>query len=87
MDGNINDQIWLIGSTASESTIAASSYLEYFHGEITGRPPKIDLHDEKYCQTFLRSLILKDFLESSHDISDGGLAVLYQNVVFCHLRV
>ncbi len=72
---NINDQIWLIGSTASESTIAASSYLEYFHGEITGRPPKIDLHDEKYCQTFLRSLILKDFLESSHDISDGGLAV------------
>ena len=37
---NVNDQIWLIGSHKSETTIAASSYLEYFHGEVTGRPPK-----------------------------------------------
>jgi len=44
---NIEDQIWLIGSSKSEIKIAASSYLEYFHGEITGRPPKIDLLDEK----------------------------------------
>jgi len=51
---NINDHIWLIGSYKSETTIAASSYLEYFHGEITGRPPQIDLQDEKFCQSFLR---------------------------------
>ena len=37
---NLHDQIWLIGSSKSETTIAASSYLEYFHGEITGRPQK-----------------------------------------------
>ena len=72
---NIDDQIWLIGSYKSDTTIAASSYLEYFHGEITGRPPKIDLLDEKFCQSFLRNAILKDFVVSSHDISDGGLAV------------
>ncbi len=72
---NINDQIWLIGSYKSETTIAASSYLEYFHGEITGRPPKIDLLDEKLCQDFLRNAILKSFIISSHDISDGGLAI------------
>jgi phosphoribosylformylglycinamidine synthase len=72
---NINDQIWLIGSYKSETTIAASSYLEYFHGEITGRPPKIDLMDEKFCQGFLRNVILKSFVVSSHDISDGGLAI------------
>ena len=72
---NTNDQIWLIGSNNSETTIAASSYLEYFHGEITGRPPKIDLLDEKFCQSFLRNAILKNFVVSSHDISDGGLAV------------
>ena len=72
---NINDQIWLIGSYKSETTIAASSYLEYFHGEITGRPPKIDLLDEKFCQSFLRNAILKSFVASSHDISDGGLAI------------
>ncbi len=72
---NINDQIWLIGSYKSETTIAASSYLEYFHGEITGRPPKIDLLDEKFCQSFLRNAILKSFVVSAHDISDGGLAI------------
>jgi phosphoribosylformylglycinamidine synthase len=72
---NIDDQIWLIGSHKSETKIAASSYLEYFHGEITGRPPKIDLLDEKFCQSFLRNAILKGFVVSSHDISDGGLAI------------
>jgi len=72
---NIEDQIWLIGSSKSETKIAASSYLEYFHGEITGRPPKIDLMDEKFCQSFLRDSILNSFVVSSHDISDGGLAI------------
>ncbi len=72
---NINDQIWIIGSNASESSIAASSYLEYFHDLVTGRPPKIHLHDEKYCQSFLRDAIQKNYIASSHDVSDGGLAV------------
>jgi len=72
---NIEDQIWLIGSYKSDMTIAASSYLEYFHGEITGRPPKIDLLDEKFCQSFLRNAILNSLVVSSHDISDGGLAI------------
>ncbi len=72
---NTDDQIWLVGSNKSETTIAASSYLEYFHGEITGRPPKIDLLDEKFCQSLLRNAILKNLVVSSHDVSDGGLAV------------
>ena len=49
--------------------------MEYFHGEITGRPPKIDLLDEKFCQSFLRNAILNGYVVSSHDISDGGLAI------------
>jgi len=49
--------------------------LEYFHGQITGRPPKIDLLDEKFCHSLLRNAILKSFVVSSHDISDGGLAI------------
>ncbi len=72
---NFNDQIWIIGTDASESTIGASSYLEYFHGLVTGRPPKINLLDEKYCQSFIRDAILNNFITSSHDVSDGGLAV------------
>ncbi len=31
--------------------------------------------DEKLCQNFLRNAILKSFIISSHDISDGGLAI------------
>ncbi len=72
---NTDDQIWIIGSYKSEITIAATSYLEYFHGEITGRPPKIDLMDEKLCQRFLRNAIKEKFVVSSHDVSDGGLAI------------
>jgi len=72
---SINDQIWVIGSNASESTLGASSYLEYFHDLVTGRPPKINLQDEKYCQSFLRDAIMKNYIVSSHDVSDGGLAI------------
>ena len=80
---NFHDQIWLIGSDKSETTIAASSYLEYFHGEITGRPPKIDLLDEKFIQSFLRNAISKNLIVSSHDISDGGLAIaLAESCIF-----
>ena len=38
---NIDDEIWIIGSNSSEITLGASSYLEYFHGQVTGRPPDI----------------------------------------------
>ena len=31
--------------------------------------------DEKFCQSFLRNAILKSYVVSSHDISDGGLAI------------
>lgn len=72
---NINDQIWLIGSDKSESTISASSYLDYYHGLVTGRPPKLDLKDEKFCQSFLREAILRNYISSSHDVGDGGLSI------------
>ena len=72
---NIDDEIWIIGSNSSEITLGASSYLEYFHGQVTGRPPEINLEGEKLCQEIIRNSINKDFLVSCHDISDGGLSV------------
>jgi len=33
------------------------------------------LLDEKFCQSFLRNAILNSLVVSSHDISDGGLAI------------
>ncbi len=72
---NINDEIWIIGSKDSGLTLGASSYLEYFHGQITGRPPSLNLIDEKLCQLFIRNGILNNLIISSHDVSDGGLAI------------
>ena len=70
-----DDEIWIIGSNLSEITLGATSYLEYFHGQVTGRPPKINLKEEKICQEIMRNIINKEFAVSCHDISDGGLSI------------
>jgi len=72
---NINDEIWIIGSRDSDLTLGATSYLEYFHGQVTGRPPSLNLIDEKLCQLFVRNGISRNLIISSHDISDGGLVI------------
>ena len=76
---NINDQIWLVGSYSSESTLAASSYLEYFHGEIT-----VDLQALicrwKILSEFLREAILENFANISHDV--WWVVSLYRKLVF-----
>ncbi len=72
---NLNDEIWIIGSSSSEGSLAASSYLEYFHGLIEGRPPQINLNDEKVIQKIVRLGILEGLICSCHDVSDGGLAI------------
>ncbi len=75
------DTIWLLGiplETTNEDsrlTLSASSYLEEIHSLITGRPPEIDLNLELYIQEFLRQSIVDGFINSAHDISDGGMAV------------
>ncbi len=56
-------------------TLSASSYLECIHDQITGRPPLIDLDLELNVQLFLRQSIESGFINSAHDVSDGGLAV------------
>jgi phosphoribosylformylglycinamidine synthase len=55
--------------------LAGSSYLERLHGQVTGRPPEIDLALEKTVQAFLRQAIADGLVASAHDLSDGGLAV------------
>ena len=72
---NEEDEIWLIGSSSSEITLAASSYLEYFHGLTTGRPPLINLEEEKLIQKIIRLGINDSLINSCHDVSDGGLAI------------
>ncbi len=77
-----NDSIWLLGIpleidnySDDRISIGGSSYLEVFHGLVTGRPPEVDLKLEKEVQTFLRKSIREGYVRSAHDVSDGGLAV------------
>ena len=75
------DAIWLLGVSlqlepADERvSLAASSYLEVIHGQLTGRPPLVDLALEARVQAFLRQAISNNLIASAHDLSDGGLAV------------
>ncbi|MFO7629847.1 MAG: phosphoribosylformylglycinamidine synthase subunit PurL [Prochlorococcaceae cyanobacterium] len=77
------DAIWLLGVPLETGEapadprlgLAGSSYLERLHGAVTGRPPEIDLALERSVQGFLRQAIAQGLVASSHDLSDGGLAV------------
>jgi phosphoribosylformylglycinamidine synthase len=80
------DAIWLLGapleagaaalaSPDARVSLAGSSYLEVIHGQLTGRPPEVDLDLERSVQAFLRRAIAAGLVASAHDLSDGGLAV------------
>jgi len=74
------DAIWLLGVPLSEArdprvSLAATSYLERLHGQVTGRPPLTDLDLEAAVQAAVRSAIAGGLLASAHDLSDGGLGV------------
>jgi phosphoribosylformylglycinamidine synthase len=74
------DAIWLLGVPLSEVddprvSLAATSYLERLHGDVTGRPPLTDLDLEKTVQATVRAAIADGLLASAHDLSDGGLGV------------
>ncbi|WP_320663566.1 phosphoribosylformylglycinamidine synthase subunit PurL [Prochlorococcus sp. MIT 1223] len=77
---NDQDIIYLLGlpfdnKIDSRVTLSGSAYLEFIHELITGRPPEIDLDLEKQVQAFLREAISKRYIESAHDVSDGGIAI------------
>lgn len=74
------DAIWMLGAPLAAGadervTLAGTSYLECIHGQLTGRPPVIDLALERAVQAFLRQAISQGLVASAHDLSDGGLAV------------
>ena len=77
---NVGDEIWLIGvpievKLDNRIGLAGSAYLDEIHGLITGRPPMIDLELERLVGAFIRSVISQELVNSSHDVSDGGIAV------------
>lgn len=62
----------LIGKNKEE--LGASEYLKWVFNLKRGLPPQIDLEEEKRIQEFCLEAISMGFLQSAHDVSEGGLA-------------
>jgi len=89
---DVGDSVILIGTNTEE--IGASEYLKSIYQMEKGRPPHIELREEKSVQDFCREAILKGLLQSAHDISEGGLAVCLAECTFssprmlgCHIAI
>jgi phosphoribosylformylglycinamidine synthase II len=70
MEGHL---IYLIGDTKPE--IGGSEFLKEYYAIVTGDCPSLDLDLEKKTQQTLLTVIKKGWIESAHDLSDGGLAI------------
>jgi len=75
-----DDPIYLIGVPPDDLDdpclgLAGSAYQEQCLGSLTGRPPQTDLMREASAGQLVREAIRRDLLASSHDCSEGGLAV------------
>ena len=68
-----DDVIILVGETTDE--LGGSEYLKVLHNKIAGNPPQVDLELELAVQNAVRECVQKRLLASTHDCSEGGLAV------------
>ncbi len=67
------DVVLLLGNTKAE--LGGSEFQYVVHGVTEGRPPAIDLDEEKVLLDAVLSAIQSGLVASAHDLSDGGLAV------------
>ena len=67
------DQILLLGDTNAE--LGGSELQSLVEGKVSGCPPQLDLITERNTQQFLLQLIRKGWIQSAHDLAEGGLAV------------
>ncbi|MDP3723529.1 MAG: phosphoribosylformylglycinamidine synthase subunit PurL [Candidatus Omnitrophota bacterium] len=67
------DVVILLGETREE--LGASEYLAVLHRRKVGKPPRVDLRQERALQRAMIEAAARGWLTSAHDCSDGGLAV------------
>ncbi|MFF5323789.1 phosphoribosylformylglycinamidine synthase subunit PurL [Janibacter hoylei] len=65
--------ILLLGETRDE--LDGGEWAHALHGHLGGTPPRVDLAAEKALASFFVDAVRRGLLASSHDLSDGGLAV------------
>ncbi|MFX4286788.1 phosphoribosylformylglycinamidine synthase subunit PurL [Janibacter sp. G349] len=65
--------VLLLGATRDE--LDGGEWAHALHGHLGGQPPRVDLAAEKALASFFVDAARRGALASSHDLSDGGLAV------------
>jgi phosphoribosylformylglycinamidine synthase len=58
-----------------QPTLSASEYLATVHSTVAGKPPIVDFELEKKVQAVCRQGIRQGWIQSAHDLAEGGLAV------------
>ncbi len=67
------DLIYLLGS--SQPKLSASEYLAAIHKTVAGKPTVVDFDLERNVQAACRYGIRQGWIQSAHDLAEGGLAV------------
>jgi phosphoribosylformylglycinamidine synthase len=68
---SVGDLIYVLGEDFEE--IGGSEYLKVIHNKVAGDCPRIDLKIELNLHRNLLALIEKNFIQSAHDVSEGGI--------------
>jgi phosphoribosylformylglycinamidine synthase len=74
------DAVYLLGDTRED--LGGSEFLKVVHGKVAGRPPGLDLEQERRLQALVVEAAGAGLLLSAHDPSDGGLAVALAECAF-----
>ncbi len=67
------DFVLLVGETRNE--LSGSEYLKVLYGHSNGRPPRVDLIEEKAVHGFILAAAGGGLLRSAHDVAEGGMLV------------
>jgi len=65
------NNIYLLGTTRDE--LDGSAWAEVIHDHLGGKPPMVDLNQEKALAELVQGASLQGLIASAHDLSDGGL--------------
>lgn len=68
---NAGDSIYLVGPSTND--IASSEYLYSYRGIKASPAPQYDFETEWHVQECIKTMIRNGWLQSAHDVSDGGL--------------
>lgn len=66
------ENIYLLGVTSTE--LSGSQWAGTIHGHLGGRPPAVDLAQERKLAELIHAASQQSLISSAHDLSSGGLA-------------